>query len=370
MSGWVAREDFDRFVSAIDVIGDIKYIVENPHQLKIAVPTKMKNPALLRPFESFIRMYGVPRYDEMDPTPLVAVSYLLFFGLMFGDLGQGAVILLVGAFLWFFKKLHFGKILMSCGFSSMMFGLVYDSVFGYEGTINRLIFGNEEIEIGYSPSHNLMQTLLIAVAIGVAFIILVMLLNIINGLRQKNIEKALFSQNGVAGLVLYSAGIYLAVKMLLLGGGKVSAAYTVGFFAVPLVIIFFRRPLAYLVTGGKRHYPESISIGEFIIENFFELFDDLLSFITNTVSFVRIGAFALSHAGMMFVVFLLANTTATAGFGSGNLAVVIFGNILIMGLEGLVVGIQGLRLEFYELFSRFYSGDGVDFIPAQVDNSK
>jgi V/A-type H+-transporting ATPase subunit I len=367
MSGWVAKEDFIRFVKAIDAIGDIKYIEENPSLLKTIVPTKMRNLALFRPFESFIRMYGVPGYGEIDPTPLVAISYLLFFGIMFGDLGQGAVIVLIGAFLWFSRKVSFGKILMSCGAASMVFGTIYDTVFGYEGSINRLIFGKEEIEVGFSPSRDMMQTLIIAVSIGVALIVVAMLLNIYNGLKQRNYEKALFSQNGVAGFVFYSAAIYLVINLLLLGGGPVSKAYMIGFFAVPLVVIFFRGPLGNLISGRKKSHE---SIGEFLIENFFELFDDLLSFITNTVSFVRIGAFALSHAGMMFVVFLLAKTTVTASPGSGNLLVVIIGNILIMGLEGLVVGIQGLRLEFYEIFSRFYSGDGTDFKPVKVEETK
>ncbi len=367
MSGWVAKEDFVRFVKAIDAIGDIKYIEENPSFLKTTVPTKMRNNALFRSFESFIRMYGVPVYGEIDPTPLVAISYLLFFGIMFGDLGQGAVIAIIGAFLWLKRKMPFGKILMSCGAASMVFGTIYDSIFGYEGNINRLIFGNEEIEVGFSPSNDMMKTLFIAVAIGVALIVVAMLLNIYNGIKQKNYEKALFSQNGVAGLVLYSAAIYLVANLLLLGGSPVSIVYIIGLIIVPLIVIFFRGPLGNLITGRKKSHE---SIGEFLIENFFELFDDLLSFITNTVSFVRLGAFALSHAGMMFVVFLLAKTTATASFGSGNLLVVILGNILIMGLEGLVVGIQGLRLEFYEIFSRFYSGDGIDFTPAKVENTK
>lgn len=369
MSGWVADEDFFSFVNALETIGDIKYIVENSSFLKAKAPTKLRNLRIFKPFESFIRMYGVPGYNEIDPTPLVAISYMLFFGIMFGDFGQGAVIALIGAFLWFAKKVMFGKILMSCGASSMLFGLVYDSIFGYEGMINRYIFGHDQVVVGYSPSHDMIKTLLITVSMGVLFIAFVMILNIYNGIRQRDYEKALFGHNGVAGLILYTAAIWLVADKLLLGNtAPVSKAYIICFFVLPLVVVFFRHPLANIVK--REHKIFEGSIFEFIIENFFELFDVLLSFVTNTVSFVRVGAFALSHAGMMFVVFLLANTTPMSAFGSGNLLVVIVGNIVIMGLEGLVVGIQGLRLEFYELFSRFYSGDGVDFAPMKIDNSK
>ena len=93
------------------------------------------------------------------------------------------------------------------------------------------------------------------------------------------------------------------------------------------------------------------------MESFFELFEILLSFVTNTMSFVRVGAFALNHAGMMSVVLLFMHQIS----GAGSIVVAIFGNLLVMGIEGLIVGIQVLRLGFYEMFSRFYDGDGKAF---------
>ena len=97
----------------------------------------------------------------------------------------------------------------------------------------------------------------------------------------------------------------------------------------------------------------------FIAQSFFELFEVLLSYFSNTLSFVRIGAFAVSHAAMMEVVLMLAGAEA----GSPNWIVVVIGNIIVCGMEGLIVGIQVLRLEYYELFSRFYKGTGKEFIP-------
>ena len=106
-------------------------------------------------------------------------------------------------------------------------------------------------------------------------------------------------------------------------------------------------------------------VGGFVVESFFEMFEVLLSFVTNTMSFLRVGAFVLVHAGMMVVVFTLSGMVG----GIGSPIVIVIGNIFVMGMEGLIVGIQVLRLEFYEIFSRFFNGEGSPFIPAEVDYS-
>lgn len=316
-------------------------------------------------------MYGIPKYGEFDPTPLVAITYSIFFGIMFGDFGQGLVIALIGIVLGLFMKKDFGKILIMCGTCSAIFGIIYDSTFGYEGVFNRLFHGSL---FGYEPaaSTNMMQTLLLSVGLGVILIGIVMLINILNGLLRKDFENALFGNNGVAGIVFYGALIYLfsgVVMNMLLGTNidtlsAATPAYILLLIVLPLVLMFFKKPLGDLVSGNKNWFPKNF--GSFILETVFEMIEILLSYITNTISFVRVGAFALSHSGMMYVVFLLAGTAATATFGSGNLVVVIIGNLLVMGLEGLIVGIQVLRLEFYEMFGRFYSGEGEIFTPVTI----
>lgn len=94
----------------------------------------------------------------------------------------------------------------------------------------------------------------------------------------------------------------------------------------------------------------------------FELFEVVLSFFSNTMSFLRVGGFVLSHAGMMAVVFTLSEMVGNAA----SPAVIIIGNLFVMGMEGLIVGIQVLRLEFYEMFSRYFDGDGKPFSPVTV----
>jgi V/A-type H+-transporting ATPase subunit I len=126
---------------------------------------------------------------------------------------------------------------------------------------------------------------------------------------------------------------------------------------IPLILMAFRAPIISFLEKKKELIHGGV--GLFLFETVIEAFEMILSYFTNTVSFVRVGAFALSHASMMGVVMMLSATAS----GSNNIAVVILGNVLVMCLEGLIVGIQVLRLEFYEMFSRFYSGAGREFIP-------
>ena len=130
------------------------------------------------------------------------------------------------------------------------------------------------------------------------------------------------------------------------------------FLGIPVIMFLLKEPLGQLVEGKK---PKAEGgVGMFLVQGFFELFETMLSFFSNTISFVRIGAFAVSHAAMMEVVLMLAG--ATNG-GSPNWIVVVLGNIFVCAMEGLIVGIQVLRLEYYEIFSRFYAGNGREFQP-------
>ena len=201
----------------------------------------------------------------------------------------------------------------------------------------------------------MMPTLIATVALGTVIISLVMIFNIANGIRQKNIERIFFDPNGVAGLVFYWAVIITVLGALSILPVKVSATLVVLFIAVPFLLMFFKEPLGKLLEGRADWLPESK--GGFILETFFESFELLMSYVTNTVSFIRVGAFALNHAGMMSVVFTLARLSG----GSDNIFIVIIGNIVVLALEGLLVAIQVLRLQFYEMFSRYYEGDGRPF---------
>lgn len=299
-------------------------------------------------------MYGVPNYNEIDPTPFLAVVYTLLFGIMFGDVGHGLCLAAIGLVMILLKKGGFlAKLLVPLGLSSTLFGFMYGSVFGFEGE-HALIR-----PLWYTPfegSASMMNTLIYSVALGVVIILLCMAFNIVNGIRQKNWQKILFSQNGVAGMVFYALVLFCAISAMQGSGHPMTVAII--FIVISLILMFLQEPLGKLLAKKKDWMPEEK--GGFFVEAFFELFEVILSFVTNTVSFLRVGAFALNHAGMMSVVVMFMLQLNPAG----SVAIAIFGNLLVIGLEGLIVGIQVLRLGFYEMFSRFYSGDGREFHPA------
>ncbi len=335
------------------------------------VPVKLRNNIIFRPFEMFVKMYGLPEYGTFDPTPYVAVTYMLMFGIMFGDVGQGLAISLLGLVMSRFSKNGLFPIMTRIGLFSAAFGVVYGSVFGIE-TIIEPFFHRENIWrlLGYTEQpHNIFQVatvlLIAALAIGIILITISMTFNTVLNFRKRKWGEALFSVNGVAGLTFYLSLIAGVACMFLLGINLFNPAYIIGLIVLPLVLIFFKHPLSDLISGTK--HGEKMSVGNFIIENFIDLFEAALSFLSNTMSFLRIGGFILSHAGMMLVVAQLAGTNVEGAVWTvGAVITYIIGNLIVMGVEGLLVGIQILRLEFYEIFNRFYSGNGQSFRPVEI----
>ncbi|MDR0999550.1 MAG: hypothetical protein LBL96_01900 [Clostridiales bacterium] len=345
--GWMSERDAKRLQKEI---GDDNMVVLVNESEKIMAnsspPTKLNNLPIIRYFEFFTAMYGMPGYGEFDPTPFVAVTYTLLFGLMFGDLGQGALIAALGYYLYRKRGFSLGAIMAVVGVSAMVFGALYGSVFGFEEWLPAL---------WRRPASDINSTLFFAVGAGILLIVSSMVINITNALKQKSWGKLLFSPNGVSGLLFYLAIVGI-VLCALNGLTALAVALGIVFVAVPLILIALREPLTKIIEGRKAKLESGPAM--FVLETIIELFEVLLTYFTNTVSFVRVGAFALSHAGMMGVVMLLARS---ATGGDRNIAVIVMGNIVVMALEGLLIGIQGLRLEFYEMFSRFFSGNGRAF---------
>ncbi len=354
LTGWTDSADARQIAFEMEKETECSVILEKPDAVPDLVPpTKLKNWVIFKPFEEFVRMYGVPNYHELDPTPIFAVVYTLLFGIMFGDVGHGLCLLGIGILMTLLKKGGFlGKLLVPIGVSSAFFGLIYGSVFGFESEHAILK------PLWYTPFENsttMMNTLIYSVILGVVIIFLCMALNIANGIRQKNWQKVFFSQNGLAGILFYGLVLYCALAALVYS--KKPFALAGIFIAISLVLIFLQKPLGALLAKKKDWMPKEK--GGFFVEAFFELFEIVLSFVTNTVSFLRVGAFALNHAGMMSVVVMFMLQMQK----TGSVAIAIFGNLLVIGLEGLIVGIQVLRLGFYEMFSRFYDGNGKEFHP-------
>lgn len=358
LCGWMTEHDAAAFQKELQADDKTFCFVEDDHNnLLNGPPTKLKNPGLFRPFELFIKMYGVPAYNEFDPTILIALTYSFLFGFMFGDAGQGLLLLIGGLILFKAKKMDLAAIISCCGFFSTIFGLLFGSVFGFEDVLKPIWLRPASQMMNLPFIGKLNTVFIVAVALGMGIIVLTMILNIVNGVRQHDPETALFTNNGAAGLVFYGS-ILVTVILFMTGRTLPAAAVLAVMFGLPLLIIFFKEPLTTLITKQKGE--ESDSKVMFVVQGFFELFELLLSYFSNTLSFVRVGAFAVSHAAMMEVVLMLAG--AEAG-GSPNWLIVILGNLFVCGMEGLIVGIQVLRLEYYEIFSRFYKGNGREFRP-------
>ncbi|MBQ9949072.1 MAG: ATPase, partial [Oscillospiraceae bacterium] len=248
--------------------------VEVPIKGKTAssdVPVKLKNNILFRPFEMFVKMYGLPEYGSFDPTPYVAVTYMLMFGIMFGDVGQGLAISLLGLIGSRFSKNGLFPIMTRIGILSAAFGVLYGSVFGIE-TIIEPFFHRENIWrlLGYTERpENIFQVatvlLIAALCIGIVLIIISMSFNTVLNFRKRKWGEALFSVNGVCGLIFYISLIAGAGGMFMLGTNLFTPAYIICLIVLPLVLIFFKHPLSDLISGTK--HSEKISVGNFIIEN-------------------------------------------------------------------------------------------------------
>lgn len=364
LTGWIPKEKVSSFQRELDRIESIEYRFEGAEEeMPHSPPVRLRNKKPFRPFEFFVDMYGLPSYDEVDPTPMVAITYMLLFGIMFGDLGQGLVVSLVGWYMWNKKKMKLGKILIPCGISSAVFGTIFGSVFGFEHVLDPLYTGllglpEKPVEVMKPATTNMI--IYSAVGIGVALVMVAMLINIYSSLKRRRYENALFGPNGVAGLVFYASLIFGFGGPALFGWTFLPSGAVVTVILLAVFSMFFREILGKIAERRKDWKPESW--GDYIMQNFFEVFEFLLSYATNTMSFLRVGAFVLVHAGMMMVVFTLAEMSG----GVGYVLVVVIGNIFVMALEGLLVGIQVLRLEFYEMFSRFFEGDGRPFNPVVV----
>lgn len=356
--GWIPAAGEEKFRRRFEKYPEFVMEIEDPEK-NSSPPVRLKNTILSRPYTYFVKMYGLPSYGDIDITAFVAATYTLLFGIMFGDVGQGFVLALGGLLAWKLKKIELGKILVPCGVSSMFFGFLFGSVFGFEELLDPVYHAMGMKSKPLSVMESINTVLLFAIGIGVSLVAVAIIISTITNLKKKKFGTALFSENGLAGLVVYIGGANLAYSFMA-KEGIFPTGISVVMLLVGIVILFCKELLAPLLDEGRFKKPESI--GDFVLQNLFECIEYILSYFSNTVSFLRVGAFVIVHASMMMVVFTLAGDTSTVK----GMIVVVLGNIVVIALEGLLTGIQGLRLEFYEMFSRFYEGEGRPFEAAKI----
>ncbi len=338
ITGWIAERDAARMRAALDARLKDRYVLQlrPPFKSELdSVPSVVRYPSWLGPFSELVRNYGIPRYGEFDPTWLFAISFVLMFGMMFGDIGQGLVIAAGGLALRG-KARRFRPLFVGAGLTAALFGFAYGSLFGFETVVEPL---------WVSPLHDPVRMLLAAVWWGVGFITVTQLLTIYNRLAAGMVSRALFDAGGVAGLFLYlgaAAGVY---GLSTAGGfGATAAMFSGAGLAAILVWNWLENH------GG---------LAERLLTVIIETFESVIGFFSNTLSFMRVAAFSINHVALALAVFTIADSLGTAG----RWITLVIGNLIILGLEGAIVAIQVLRLEYYEGFSRFYSGSGRAFQP-------
>ncbi len=303
-------------------------------------PVLLKTPYIFKPFEKLIQNFSYPKYGEINPTVPFALSFLILFGVMFGDVGHGFVLVIVGHFL---KKRYkdAGNIFILSGISSAFFGFLYGSFFGFHDVIPHLLF---------SPIKNINSILVMSLVIGVVMLSISFLLNIMSLFKRKKIKALIAGEGGVLWFLIYWYTIGIVIKAVVFNLDVVIDLFILGFLLLLAFIYIFIR---------------TKSLTASVIDTLREL----LETVTNTVSFIRLGAFALAHSALFLAVFTVAKLLQNEEGETGILfwLVVIVGNAFIIVLEGIIVAIQTLRLEYYEFFKRFYEGGGTPYRPFTLD---
>jgi len=366
MAGWVPKDEVPRLRAAVtEVTNDRVTFEENSPYLPGSshnIPTLLRQAKLLRSTQKLVTTYGVPAYREIDPTLILAATFVLMFGVMFGDLGHGLSLVALGLLLaskvipQLEQMASYGSVVIACGLSSAVFGLLFGSVFGREDVLKA---------IWLRPLDDMLSLLGTAVVFGVFVLNVGFVLHLLTAARQGQMKRAVVHKNGLVGMLLYWS-ILGCVASALLGHGI--PGWLVGIALILTLMLFLSEPLTRLLMGERPLFQGSVLEGA--IQAFFELFEALIGYLSNSLSYVRLGAFAVAHAGLSQVVLLLANMLGTEGPAAlARIAVLVFGNILVIGFEGLIVGIQTLRLEYYEFFGKFFTGNGTPFAPLTLPHT-
>lgn len=323
--GWTSFPDEATLLAELagaDVRGLIR-LSEPPPELN--PPLLLSNPRWMRPFEVFTGMLGVPGAGEADPTRIVAIVAPLMFGYMFGDVGHGAVLL--GAGLLLGRRYPALRLLIAGGLVSIVFGFLYGSVFAVETLIEPLWL---------HPLEHPILMMLVPLIGGALLLLTGMLLDALQSYWQR---KGRYWWETGAGLVLAYLGL-------------------LGAFVQPAFLFVAIAGAGWFILGHALIAPKQrlTAVGAAMTE----FLESLFQILVNTLSFVRVGAFALAHAGLSLAVIGVAEAPSSM---AGKLVVLVLGNVLIIGLEGLIVGIQTTRLVLFEFFVRFLRAEGRPFRP-------
>ncbi|HPW46735.1 MAG TPA: V-type ATPase 116kDa subunit family protein [Rectinema sp.] len=388
LSGWVPENMVDKLVKdllamlgnriSIRVYDPPEHGVSGSDEKQEAVPVLLKHNPFVSAFQGIVLSYGTPLYGDIDPTPFVAFFFTLLFAIMFGDVGQGMVIAGLGLAMLKAKKgllasyKKYAHAFIAAGLGSMIMGLLVGSFFTsdtalipIERAFTGLILGKPADRfLQIMPRDNVGAMFYFfgfTLAVGVIINSTGLVINIINLIRRKEYGEAFFSKTGLAGALLFWWAIGIVVRIIL--GSKLGAIDIIG-IGLPLLAIIFAEPLKTIIEKGQGR-PHTEGASSWLIGGIIELLDIVSYFASNTFSFLRVGAFALAHAVLSFVIFTMGSLVrgkSVSGLAF-EILVFLFGNAVIIVLEGLIVTIQVIRLQYYEFFSKFFTRTGEPFKP-------
>ncbi len=383
LTGWIPASDSRNFMKELDELTEGRIAIreylptEVPSVLRgeEKVPVKLTHGKFISAFERMIFSYGSPLYGTIDPTPFVAIFFTFLFGIMFGDFGQGLVIFLAG--LLMAKKVikvggwnKFAPVFMGVGCSSCVMGLVTGEFFGTEKVLEPFalfvtgLFGTPHAPIlKVMPSSNPNSIIVIfgifGVTIALGFIInsIGLIVNMCNNAMRRKFGSVFFGKSGFFGAVFYWYVVAFAVRIAAFH--HVPALFDWIIIGVSLFFAAFGEPFERLF-DGERPVVEN-GFGSLVIGGIVELIEVVSSYLSSTISFVRVGAFALAHAVLGFIIQLMSEKCGPVG----GIFVLIAGNAIVVVLEGMIVAIQVIRLQYYEFFSKFFNETGAEFKPLQ-----
>lgn len=356
LAGWVPKYKKNELLNNLSEYEDRLIIISKSAEETregLEPPTCLKNNYFTRPFEAVVKLYGIPSYNELDPTAFLGISYMLLFGAMFGDVGQGLVLFIIGEILSIKShRPNMGGVFARLGISSALFGFMYGSFFGYEDILPALLI---------RPMESINNVLISAIVLGVILTSIGYIFNLVNCYKKRDVENGVFSKNGLAGMFFFWLLLYTIIGKLSPGGTIIPGGVITLLLVVLLLLMLLKEPMANLVKKVRPLYSESK--GDYFVEGGFGIIETLLSIFSSTISFVRVGAFAINHVGLFIAFEALAEMMTNS---VESILMIVLGNVIIIGLEGLIVFIQGLRLEYYELFSKYFEGSGYEYNPMLI----
>ncbi len=342
------------------------------------VPVQMKNPPALKPFQSLVENYGIPAYGSIDPTPIVAVFYLAMFALMFGDVGHGLVVMLVGL-IGDRRSRKRGKhtmlfpLIAYCGGAAIISGALFGSYFGMP-LLPPLWFDYHGIVAGHGGGSGSVKTmtdiLMITIYFGIAVIATGLVLNWINRVRRRDWIGLIWGNGGLLVGWIYAAGTYTAFYFVDHDyRGLPPGAALIGLLGVPVLLMAAKPVIEHIhhnrsVPADQRR---SANVLDMIMEWLVELLEIFSGYLSNTLSFMRVAGLGIAHVSLMMAFFQIAEMAASGGrFTLWSYLILLLGNALVIGLEGLSAGIQSLRLNYYEFFSKYFAGNGRAYAPISL----